>query len=80
MVYIHRHDFCMLLPQAVFAGARKKRPGQLLAHARRSHKNMGIRARLYIVRLHINSLGPKFTRVLAAFIKFILRFRAASSA
>ena len=27
-----------------------------------------------------SSLGPKFTRVLAAFIKFILRFRAASSA
>ena len=28
----------------------------------------------------LNSLGPKFTRVLAALIKFILRFRAASSA
>ena len=58
--------------QAVFSLPRKKRPGNkarpflrgrgktawapLLAHARRSHKNMGIRARLYIVRLHISNI------------------------
>ena len=42
-----------------FCGGEEKRPGQwapLLAHARRSHKNMGIRARLCIVRLHISNL------------------------
>ena len=29
---------------------------EVLAHARRSHRNMGIRARLCIVRLHISNL------------------------
>ena len=45
-----------LVPRPFLRGRGKTAWAPLLAHARRSHKNMGIRARLYIVRLHISNL------------------------
>ena len=45
-----------LIPRPFLQGRGKMAWAPLLAHARRSHKNMGIRARLYIVRLHISNL------------------------
>ena len=43
-------------PRPFLRGRGKTAWAPLLEHARRSHKNMGIRARLYIVRLHISNL------------------------
>ena len=45
-----------LVPRPFLRGRGKTAWAPLLAHARRSHKNMGIRARLCIVRLHISNL------------------------
>ena len=48
--------YTSLVPRPFLRGRGKTAWAPLLAHARRSHKNMGIRARLYIVRLHISNL------------------------
>ena len=45
-----------LVPRPFLQGRGKTARAPLLAHARRSHKNMEIRARLYFVRLHISNL------------------------
>ena len=46
-----------LVPRPFLRGRGKTAWAPLLAHARRSHKNMGIRARLCIVRLHISNIS-----------------------